>query len=78
MFSTEEDKKASEDLWNTFPAFDIRVGMHRHDFAEGQLNRRQWQVHAPTKDKLWCTGCGITFIDAYKDLLKRLEEHDRL
>ena len=47
MFYKEEDEKAFEELFNAFPSFDIKVGMDRRDFKEGQLHLRQWQVHAP-------------------------------
>lgn len=79
MFFNEEDKRTAEELYNNFPTFDIRVGMDKTDFYEGNIHTRQWQVHAPSKNKTWYTGCGTTFIDAYKNLVERLEEaHDRI
>ena len=72
MFYKEEDEKAFEELYNAFPSFDIKVGMDRRDFKEGQLHLRQWQVHAPDKNKVWCIGTGLTFVEAYQSLLKRL------
>ena len=74
MFSTEEDRKAAEELFTSFPSFDIRVGMDRNDFAEGNLDIRQWQVRIPSKQKIWYTGCGITFANAYANALQRIEE----
>ena len=74
MFSTEEDKKASEELFQNFPSFDIRVGMDRLDFREGNLTQRHWQINAPDNNKIWRTGVGLTFADAYQNLLTRLEE----
>jgi hypothetical protein len=73
MFYNEEDEKAFEELFNTFPSFDIKVGMDRRDFEEGELHLRQWQVHAPDKNKMWRTGAGLTFVSAYLNLLERLE-----
>jgi len=78
VFSTEEDKKAAEDLFQNFIGFGIKVGMDRQDFNDGIRNQRQWQIDAPSKNRTWCTGCGITFADAYQNLLTRLEEYDKL
>jgi len=78
VFLTEEDKKAAEELYQNFPTFHINVGMDRNDFAEGRINDRQWKVNAPAKNRIWCTGTGLTFMEAYKSLLKRLEEYDGL
>ena len=74
MFSTEEDKKASEELFQNFPSFDIRVGMDRQDFREGNLTQRQWQINAPDNNKIWRTGGDVTFVGAYNNLLKRISE----
>ena len=71
-----EDKKAAEELFNNFPGFDIKAGMDRRDFVEGKLDCRQWQILAPSLGKIWCTGTGITFADAYRSLLGRIKEWD--
>jgi hypothetical protein len=76
MFYSIEDDKAFEELFEGFPSFGIKVGMDRRDFEEGKLHLRLWQIVAPDKNKIWQTGAGITFVEAYRSLLKRLGGDD--